>query len=70
MAAIWMWELHSRAAISFSHDLLDSLKLLLSQYAHISTSTIDYDTSTHIFLETDHLCTMLTNIGLFATVSM
>lgn len=68
--AIWMWELHRTADIPFSYDLLDSWKLQLSQSVYISASTIDYGTSTHVFLEIALLCMMLTNIGLFFTVSM
>jgi len=66
--AIWMWDLHRRADIPFSLDLLGSWKLQLSWCIHISTSTIDCGTSTHVFVDIGHLFMKLTNIGLFFTV--
>ncbi|KAK4821747.1 hypothetical protein QYF61_000808, partial [Mycteria americana] len=56
-----------RGALRRGRNLQHGWKLQLSRRVHISTSTMHYGTSTHIFLEIDHLCTMLTNIGLFFT---
>lgn len=44
-------------------------KAQFTQCAHISTSTVDCGTFTHIFLERDHLYMMLTNTGLFSQQS-